>query len=97
MPQASLLFDGNPAPYDQIQIGVAVTVTNQDIGGEFQWDFNLIKKPLNSTVTLAGAGNSRTFVPDQVGTYIIQIIVNNDPLLTDTGATAVLYFPSNIR
>lgn len=97
MPQALIEWDGNPGPYDALSVGVGVTVANVDTGGEFQWDFTLVRKPLSSAAVLAGAGNSRTLVPDVEGTYVVNIVVNNDPNLADESAAAVLYYPSGLR
>ena len=97
MPQASILWDGNPSPYDALDIGVSVTISNDDIGGEVTYDYQLIKRPVNSTAVLVGSGASRTLTPDVVGTYIVRLIVNGSAALTDIGAGAVLYFPSNLR
>jgi len=97
MPQALIEWDGNAGPYDALDIGVGVTVSNVDIGGEFQWNFTLTRKPLGSTAVLAGVGNSRTLIPDVEGTYAVTVIVNNNPSLFDESAAAVLFYPSNLR
>lgn len=95
MPQASLLWNGNPGPYNQLSVGTPATVANDDIGGETSWVFTLEKQPVGSTALLSGIGNSRSITPDKPGTYIVKVVVNGT--LTDISAGASLYFPSEIR
>lgn len=95
MAQAEIRWDGNLGPYNQLDVGTPVTVSNNDNGGEVSWVFTILKQPIHSTAVLVGAGNSRTLTPDVLGTYIIQVVVNGT--LIDVSSGAALYFPSEIR
>lgn len=96
MPQADLLWNGVPGPYDQLIVGTPVTIANNDSGGETSWVFTLEKQPVGSTALLTGVGNSRSLTPDKPGTYIVKVVVQPGSL-TDISSGAALYFPSDLR
>ena len=79
--------------------GTAVDPQNLALG--YQWA--MISQPSGSTATLSNpTGSSPTFVPDQPGTYIAQLIVNNGQISSlpstvtlTTGATVPVAAPGS--
>jgi len=97
MPTASIRWDGNAGPYEELALSSAVIISNSGNGGEFQWDYTLSMKPPTSVATLVGSGNARTLVPDAYGTYVVQLVVNNDPAISNISSAAVKLSPSGLR
>lgn len=96
MPQASILWDGNPGPYSGLSLGAGVTISNNNIGDESTYSWALVNKPARSTAALAaGAGDDQKILtPDQYGTYVVRLIVDGG--IVDVSAATVLY-PTALR
>jgi hypothetical protein len=59
---------------DDVVIGDEVTITDEGDGSDRVW--NLIDQPSGSTVTISETGNPISFVPDKVGSYFLECIVD---------------------
>lgn len=62
---------------DDIEGGAAVHLRNADDTGVRSWRWTIIDRPGESSVALANPTNAViSFIPDAVGSYLIQLIVN---------------------
>lgn len=68
-----------------LQLGVAVVLKNADNAQVTKWYWRIVAKPPGSAATLSTAvGSSTSFVPDIVGSYLIELKVNDGHPLNQT-------------
>jgi len=75
--QALVLVNGVAGSNDNVPINTAVTLANNNLGGEITWAWTILDQPPGTTDTLTSTNTSATgFTPKKEGTYLIRIDVN---------------------
>jgi len=65
---------------DDLNLGVSVTLTNNDNTGAVSWFWKFVSKPVGSAAVISGAAlPSASFVPDVRGSYLVKLTVDETP------------------
>lgn len=85
-----------PGSRDDLILGSAVTMLNQNNSGAVSWAWIMVDRPTGSNATIASpTASTTTFTPDVVGTYLIHLSVNAGAAVDQKGAavkTSNLHF-----
>lgn len=82
MTSAAIKIDGVLGSREDLTIGVAATLTNNDNTGVVSWAWTFVSIPPGSAATIVNPTSATaTFTPDVVGSYLINLVVS-DGLVT---------------
>jgi hypothetical protein len=88
MAVARIVIDGDVGSRVDLSTGVAVALSNQNDAGVIKWEWELVSRPVGSSSVFADSSAvtssipAPSFTPDQKGTYLIRLVVN-DTLIPD--------------
>lgn len=96
MPQAVIEINGSAGSNDDLPLNTLVTLTNDDVGGETTYLWEIVSQPVGTADALAGAATATaTFTPKKEGSYLLRLTVNG--ALIDTAVAAIRQLKTRIR
>jgi hypothetical protein len=81
VPQARVKINGTDGSNLNLPIGVLVSLSNDNIGGETSYLWAILDQPAGPADNLSSTSSATpTFTPNKEGTYLIRLVVNGPPL-----------------
>ena len=99
MPTAAIKINGTLGSHLQATLGDTVTLSNNNDTDVTTWAWTIVDQPAGSTDTLYpdGSHNGAALTLSQEGSYLIKLMLNNDPSLVSYAVAAVNQLASGLR